>query len=138
MTKKISGHNSAHGESVHTGHEGFKSANIFPKYEQIILIVPGAGGPVEIDSSFPLAADTIVTGLTVEVTEVFDGAATLEIGDIVTPDLLAAIGEFDLTTLGASSKETELSWPLESVIRAILGGASTTGSLQITAAYSEA
>lgn len=133
------GHNSNHGSLKHVvNHHGHGSRNVRPgSLLALIEDIDGSAGAGTVDSlNAPLAGDKI-TGVTIEVTSPFDGAATIELGNTATADLLFPVGTVDLSVVGIQSLDLDLEWPIGSVVRATIGGAPTTGSANIRTVYED-
>ncbi len=101
----------------------------------IQFTVSGAGGPGTTDSVAAIPAGNQVFSCTVDVQVPFDGAAVLDVGDTATAALIFAQAQADLTVADSYEVDQTTAWPLASVVRATLGGASTVGTAVITVVY---
>lgn len=97
----------------------------------------GAAGTV--DSVEQIPANAYIDRIKVEVTTVFDGGATLTVGNTATAALLAATTDIDLATTGIYmfpiNNSSPLIWSILSVVRATRGGVSTVGLARVTVFY---
>ena len=137
---KVQGHNTNHGSLKHkVNHDGHETRNKRP--ESLLALIDnldGAGGAGTTDAIGAPAAGDKITGITVDVTVAFDGAATLEVGTTADPDFIFPTGTIDLTdTSGPQALDLDLDWPINSVVRATLGGAPTVGTASIRTVYED-
>jgi hypothetical protein len=83
-----------------------------------------------------IPANTTVVKVTVNVTEAFNGSATLKIGDAGDDDRLMAIAEIDLTSTGVYVTECYYLYGSETQLIATLAGSPTAGECSITSVLS--
>lgn len=140
MSKKpVAGHNTNHGDLKHkVNHVGHGNRNSRPG--SLLALIPGvvgAGGPATFNSANTIPAGSRITGVTVDVTQAFNGVPTLRLGTTGNLDFIFPVGTIDLTQVGPQALDLELTWPINSVARATLGGGPNTGAATIRVVYED-
>lgn len=109
-------------------------ANCFPREDQTTSTATNPAA--NYDGALSLPAGTIVSAVIMTVNTVFDGVPTITVGSTGDPDLLVTLADaIDLTTTGIKRVSRETAWPLASVVRTVIGGAPTQGSVDVTVQY---
>lgn len=128
---KVSGYNDRYSDSRFGGVGGCHGQNVFPLQNEDIIAIADPAGTFDGALVIPLASTSIQ--VLVNVTQVFDGAATLIVGYAGDTNLLVTLADaVDLTTLGLKVVVVEVTWPAAAVVRATIGGAPTQGAGTVT------
>jgi hypothetical protein len=111
----------------YNGAHGYNDAPINDSQEVAAALAGTSDGAVTV----PIAATNAC--VTIEVTAVYDGAATIIVGYAGDTDLLVTLADaVDLTTTGIKKVVREVAWPAAAVPRVTIGGAPTTGACTVT------
>lgn len=128
---KVSGYNDRYSNSRFRGVVGSHGENVFPLQNEDIIAIADPAGTYDGVLSIPAASTSIQ--VLVDVTQIFDGGATLIVGYAGDTDLLVTLVDaVDLTTLGLKVVVVEVTWPAAAVARATIGGAPTQGAGTVT------
>ncbi len=132
----VSGLNSRFDSKRNKGFNGARGYNIFPRQDEESWVAADPAG--NYNSSAKLAG-TVVAQIKIQVTQAFDGAATIIVGSPADPDQFVTLADavnlavVDTTVIAAPAATAILA--ATSVFRATIGGAPTQGAAIITADF---
>lgn len=118
------------------GYNGDHGANIFPYQTEDRVAVLGANGNYDGVVSFPSLSTSICVIFDVETP--FSAGTTVTVGTVADPDLFVlAADAVDLTTAGQKVVTREVAFPVDSVVRVVIGGGPVAGACDVTVQVQE-
>ncbi len=128
---QIAGFNTRFDKWRFRGASGDHGANAFAFQHEVEIVAADPAGIYDSAETVLALSNTFQT--VIEVTEVFDGGATIIVGRPGAPNVLVNLGDaVDLTTLGKKYVPREVIQPSDSVLRVTIGGAPTQGQATVS------
>lgn len=135
----VAGLNTRFGDKRFKGFHGAQGFNIYPREGEEAWVATDPAATYTTIQSF--LADTIVANIQINVTEVFDGAATIIVGVGADPDQFVELADaVDLTTTGIKNVAVPTTRQVVAAAGPFvttIGGAPTQGSCIVTADFEE-